>query len=105
MNNNWTDEQTKESIKKQRKAIYLVIPITIALLFLAIPITIILVSLAFYAAVKMIYNDEYYMQLELLVSEGHLDADFTQYEYHDFCSKIWDTELEEKFSHICFWID
>ena len=93
MNNNWTDEQTKESIKKQRKAIYLVIPITI-----------ILVSLAFYAGVKMIYNDEYYMQLELLVSEGHLDADFTQYEYHDFCSKIWDTELEEKFSHICFWI-
>ena len=66
MNNNWTDEQTKESIKKQRKAIYLVIPITI-----------ILVSLAFYAGVKMIYNDDYYMQLELLVSEGHLDADFT----------------------------
>jgi hypothetical protein len=94
MNNNWTEEQTKESIKKQRKAIYLVIPITI-----------ILVSLAFYAGVKMIYNDEYYMQLELLVSEGHLDADYTQYEYHDFCSKIWDTELEEKFSHICFWID
>ena len=94
MNNNWTEEQIQESIKKQRKAIYLVIPITI-----------ILVSLAFYAGVKMIYNDEYYMQLELLVSEGHLDADFTQYEYHDFCSKIWDTELEEKFSHICFWID
>ena len=94
MNNNWTEEQTKESIKKQRKAIYIVIPITI-----------ILVSLAFYAGVKMIYNDEYYMQLELLVSEGHLDADFTQYEYHDFCSKIWDTDLEEKFSHICFWID
>ena len=94
MNNNWTEEQTKESIKKQRKAIYLVIPITI-----------ILVSLAFYAGVKMIYNDKYYMQLELLASEGHLDADFTQYEYHDFCSKIWDTELEEKFSHICFWID
>ena len=94
MNNNWTEEQTKESIKKQRKAIYLVIPITITL-----------VSLAFYAGVKMIYNDDYYMQLELLVSEGHLDADFTQYEYHDFCSKIWDTDLEEKFSHICFWID
>ena len=94
MNNNWTEEQTKESIKKQRKAIYLVIPITI-----------ILVSLAFYAGVKMIYNDDYYMQLELLVSEGHLDADFTQYDYHDFCSKIWDTDLEEKFSHICFWID
>ena len=94
MNNNWTEEQTKESIKKQRKAIYLVIPITIVLLFLAI-----------YAGVKMIYNDKYYLQLELLVSEGHLDADFTQYEYHDFCSKIWGTNLEEKFSHICFWID
>ena len=94
MNNNWTEEQTKESIKKQRKAFYLVIPITI-----------ILVSLAFYAGFKLIYNDKYYMQLELLVSEGHLDADFTQKEYHDFCSKIWDTDLEEKFSHICFWID
>ena len=94
MNNNWTVEQTKESIKKQRMAIYLVIPIAI-----------ILVSLAIFAGVKMIYNDKYYMQLELLVSEGHLDADFTQKEYHDFCSKIWDTELEEKFSHICFWID
>jgi len=94
MNNNWTDEQTKESIKKQRKAIYLVIPITIALLFLAI-----------YAGAKMIYNYDYYMQFELLVSEGHLDADFTQKEYHDFCSKIWGTDLGEKFSHICTWID
>ena len=94
MNNNWTEEQTKESIKKQRKAIYLVIPITI-----------ILVSLAFYAGVKMIYNEDYYMQFELLVSDGHLDADFTQKEYHDFCSKIWDTDLEEKLSHICTWID
>ena len=94
MSQNLTQEEINASIKKQRKAIYLVIPITI-----------ILVSLAFYAGVKMIYNDEYYMQLELLVSEGHLDADYTQYEYHDFCSKIWDTELEEKFSHICFWID
>ena len=94
MNNNWTEEQTKESIKKQRKAIYLVIPITIVLFFLAI-----------YACAKMIYNDDYYMQFELLVSEGHLDADFTQKEYHDFCSKILGTDLGEKFSHICTWID
>ena len=94
MNNNWTEEQTKESIKRQRRAIYLVIPITIVLFFFV-----------FFSGAKMIYNDDYYMQLELLVSEGHLDADFTQYEYHDFCSKIWDTDLEEKFSHICFWID
>ena len=94
MNNNWTEEQTKESIKKQRKAIYLVIPITIVLFFLAIS-----------AGAKMIYNDDYYMQFELLVSEGHLDADFTQKEYHDFCSKIWGTDLGEKFSHICTWID
>lgn len=94
MSQNLTQEEINASIKKQRKAIYLVIPITI-----------ILVSLAFYAGVKMIYNEDYYMQFELLVSEGHLDADFTQKEYHDFCSKIWDTDLEEKFSHICTWID
>ena len=94
MNNNWKKEQIQESIKKQRKAIYLVIPITIVLFFLAL-----------YAGVKMIYSDEYYMQFELLVSEGHLDADFTQKEYHDFCSKIWGTELYEKFAHICTWID
>ena len=94
MNNNWTDEQTKESIKKQRKAIYLVIPFSIALFFLTI-----------FAGAKMIYNDDYYMQFELLVSEGHLDADFTQKEYHDFCSKIWGTDLGEKFSHIFTWID
>ena len=94
MSQNLTQEEINASIKKQRKAIYLVIPITI-----------ILVSLAFYAGVKMIYNEDYYMQFKLLVSEGHLDADFTQKEYHDFCSKIWDTDLEEKFSHICTWID
>ena len=94
MSQNLTQEEINASIKKQRKAIYLVIPITI-----------ILVSLAFYAGVKMIYNEDYYMQFELLVSEGHLDADFTQKEYHDFCSKVWGTDLEEKFSHICFWID
>ena len=52
MSQNLTQEEINASIKKQRKAIYLVIPITI-----------ILVSLAFYAGVKMIYNDKYYMQL------------------------------------------
>ena len=93
MSQNLTQEEVNASIKKQRKAIYLVIPITIAILFLAI-----------YAGAKMIYNDDYYMQFELLVSEGHLDADFTQKEYHDFCSKIWGTDLGEKFSHICTWI-
>ena len=94
VSNKITQEQINKSIRKQRKVIYIVIPTLIALFFLAI-----------YIGVKIIYSDEYYMQFDLLVSEGHLDADFTQKEYHDFCNKIDGSALEERFAHICFWID
>jgi hypothetical protein len=92
--NKITEEQIKKSIRKQRKAIYIGIPALIALFILAI-----------YIGVKIIYSDEYYMQFELLVSEGHLDADFTQQEYFDFCDRIDGSALEKRFAHICFWID
>ena len=45
------------------------------------------------------------MQYKELIEGGYLNAEHTQYEFFDFCDRIYDTPLEEKFFHICFWID
>jgi hypothetical protein len=45
------------------------------------------------------------MQYKELIEGGYLSADHTQYEFFDFCARIYGRGLEEKFSHICFWVD
>ncbi|MDB4038481.1 hypothetical protein N9519_05530 [Candidatus Thioglobus sp.] len=45
------------------------------------------------------------MQYKELIEGGYLNADHTQYELFDFCTDIYDTPLEEKFFHVCFWAD
>ena len=94
MNTAWTEEQTKESVKRQIKALYIAIPIITALFFLLIYIT-----------NDYIYGDVYQMQYKELIEGGYLSADHTQYEFFDFCARIYGRGLEEKFSHICFWVD
>ena len=94
MNKTWTEEQTKESVRRQKKALYIAIPIITALFFLLIYIT-----------NDYIYGDVYQMQYKELIEGGYLSADHTQYEFFDFCDRIYDTPLQEKFFHICTWID
>lgn len=94
MSKTWTDEQTKESVKKQNKA-----------LFTTIPIIIILFLLAIYVGHEIIYGDDYQRQYEQLVTEGHLEADFSTEELEKFCHSIRGTPLYDKFFDVCFWID
>ena len=94
MNKSWTEEQTKESVRRQIKALYIAIPIITALFFLSI-----------YIGVDYIYGDVYQMQYKELIEGGYLSADHTQDEFFDFCARIYGRGLEEKFSHICFWAD
>ena len=94
MSKPWTDQQTKESIKKQNKALFTTIPIIIILFFFAI-----------YAGHEIIYGDDYKRQYEQLVIEGHLKPDFSTEELEKFCDSIYGTPLYDKFFDVCFWID
>ena len=98
MNKSWTEEQTKESVRRQIKALYIAIPIIVVLL-------IALFSAAGYILHHwFMYPPEYYMEIEQLVERGYLSVDFTVIEYLDFCEYIEPT-LGGAYSYVCTWID
>ena len=98
MNTAWTEEQTKESVRRQIKALYIAIPIIVVLL-------IALFSAAGYILHHwFMYPPEYYMEIEQLVERGYLSVDFTVIEYLDFCEYIEPT-LGGTYSYVCAWID
>ena len=98
MNKPWTEEQTKESVRRQIKALYIAIPIIVVLL-------IALFSAAGYILHHwFMYPPEYYMEIEQLVERGYLSVDFTVIEYLDFCEYIEPT-LGGAYSYVCTWID
>jgi len=98
VNTAWTEEQTKESVRRQIKAIYIAIPIIVILL-------IALFSAAGYILHHwFMYPPEYYMEIEQLVERGYLSVDFTVIEYLDFCEYIEPT-LGGAYSYVCTWID
>ena len=98
MNKSWTEEQTKESVRRQIKALYIAIPIIVILL-------IVLFSAAGYILHHwFMYPPEYYMEIEQLVERGYLSVDFTVIEYLDFCEYIEPT-LGGAYSYVCTWID
>jgi hypothetical protein len=98
VNTAWTEEQTKESVRRQIKALYIAIPIIVILL-------IGLFSAAGYILHHwFMYPPEYYMEIEQLVERGYLSVDFTVIEYLDFCEYIEPT-LGGAYSYVCTWID
>ena len=98
MNTAWTEEQTKKSVRRQIKALYIAIPIIVILL-------IGLFSAAGYILLHwFMYPPEYYMEIEQLVERGYLSVDFTVIEYLDFCEYIEPT-LGGAYSYVCTWID
>ena len=98
MNTAWTEEQTKESVRRQIKALYIAIPIIVILL-------IALFSAAGYILHHwFMYTPEYYMEIEQLVERGYLSVDFTVIEYLDFCEYTEPT-LGGAYSYVCTWID
>ena len=98
MNTAWTEEQTKKSVRRQIKALYI-----------AIPIIVVLLIALFYAALYILhhwfmYPPEYYIQIEQLIAKGYLSADFTFSERVDFCENIEQT-LGDTYINVCLWLD
>ena len=98
MNNAWTQEQIKESVRRQKKALLIVTPI-VFILFIAL----------FFAFGYILHHwfmepPEYHLQIELLIERGYLSKDYTTIEYLDFCEKIEPT-LGDIYSYVCTWID
>ena len=94
----WTEEQTKKSVRRQIKALYI-----------AIPIIVVLLIALFYAALYILhywfmYPPEYYMEIEQLIAKGYLSADFTFSERVDFCENIEPT-LGDTYINVCLWLD
>jgi len=94
----WTEEQTKKSVRRQIKALYIAIPIIVILL-------ISLFSAAGYILHHwFMYPPEYYIQIEQLIAKGYLSADFTFSERVDFCENIEQT-LGDTYINVCLWLD
>ena len=98
MNNAWTEEQTKESVRRQKKALLIAIP--------SIPIILLAVMAAFAYILHhwFMYPPEYHLQIEQLIERGYLSKDYTVVEYLDFCENI-EPALYDKYDYVCRWID
>ena len=98
MNTAWTEEQTKKSVRRQIKALYIAIPIIVVLL-------IALFSAAFYILHHwFMHPPEYYFQIEQLIEKGYLSRGFTFSERVDFCENIEPT-LGDTYINVCLWLD
>ena len=86
MNNTWSQEQTIESVSKQRKVLYIVLPI----LFI------------FIAGLYYLFTSVYQAETQLLIQMGHLGENFTKEELSDFCLTYYN-DLDVVFSFACFW--
>ena len=98
MNNAWTEEQTKKSVRRQKKALLIAIP--------SIPIILLAVMAAFAYILHhwFMYPPEYYLEIEQLIERGYLSVDYTVIEYLDFCDNIEPT-LGDNYNYVCVWID
>ena len=98
MNITWTEEQTKESVRKQKKALLIAIPI-IPIVFFAL-----MAAFAFILHHWFMYPPEYYLEIGQLIERGYLSKDYTTIEYLDFCENI-EQALYDKYDYVCRWID
>ena len=98
MSTTWTEEQTKESVKRQKKAFLIAIPI--------IPIVLFALMAVFAYVVHHWFMEppEYHVQIEQLIERGYLSKDFTVIEYLDFCENI-EQSLYDTYDYVCRWID
>ena len=86
MNKPWTEEQTKESVKRQKKAVYIILPIIAALYF----------------SLKAIFGVWYEDEIQQLIKLGYLSTEYTNEDLSDFCLTHYNN-LEEVYSVACFW--
>ena len=95
MNKTWTDEQTKESVRRQKKALYIAIPIIVAFIFAMVFI----VALLLHSFVDEELKE---MEIQQLIEKGYLNADYTQEELSDLCLTSYN-DFEEDYTNTCFW--
>ena len=86
MNNTWSQEQTIESVSKQRKVLYIVLPI----LFI------------FIAGLYYLFTSVFEAETQLLIQMGYLSSNFTEEDLSNFCLTYYN-DLDEVFSFACFW--
>ena len=86
MNNTWTQEQTIESVNKQKKVLYIVLPI----LFV------------FIAGLYYLFTSGYQAETQLLIQMGYLGENFTKEELSDYCLTYYN-DLDVVVSFACFW--
>ena len=98
MNTTWTKEQTKKSVRRQKKALLIAIPSIPILLFAVIA------TFAYILHHWFMYPPEYFLEIEQLIEKGYLSVDYTVIEYLDFCDNIEPT-LGGAYSYVCVWID
>ena len=98
MNTTWTEDQTKKSVRRQKKALLIAIPSIPILLFAVIA------AFAYILHHWFMYPPEYFLEIDQLIERGYLSADYTVIEYLDFCDNIEPT-LGDSYSYVCVWID
>ena len=98
MNTAWTYEQTKESVRRQKKALLIAIPIIPIVLFALMAV------FAYILHHWLMEPPEYHLQIEQLIERGYLSKDYTTIEYLDFCENI-EQALYDKYDYVCRWID
>ena len=86
MNKPWTEEQTKESVKRQKKAVYIILPIIAALYF----------------SLKEIFGVWYEDEIQEFIKLGYLSTDYTKEDLSDFCLTYYN-DLDEVYLISCFW--
>ena len=87
MSNNWTEEQTQSSVKRQKKALYIAIPI-IATLVLVIA--------------TLVPSESYKLQIQYLIDEGYIDNDFTDKDLAKACHYFYN-DFDKDLTDVCFW--
>ena len=95
MNKTWTDEQTKESVRRQKKALYIAIPIIVAFIFAMVFIVALLLN-------SFVDEELKEMEIQQLIEKGYLNADYTQEELGDLCHTSYN-DFEEDYTNTCFW--
>jgi capsular polysaccharide biosynthesis protein len=87
MNNTWTQEQTLDSVNRQRKALYVVLPI----------------FFIFVAGLYYLFTSVYQAETQLLIQMGYLGENFTKGELSDFCLTYYNDLWYEDLTIACFW--
>ena len=87
MNDTWSQEQTLDSVNRQRKALYVVLPI----LFI------------FIAGLYYLFTSVFEAETQLLIQMGHLRENFTKEELSDFCLTYYNELWYESLTFACFW--